>query len=116
MIAFRGDRASLPATAEFKKILFRQPVEPGPVKAGLRYNYYSGAFRMVNDFANLELVKFGITSNLTIGARESETYAEEPIIDNDGLHPAIERKKTMALKKGTYPIVVKYFQEGGTWC
>ncbi|MCK4879887.1 MAG: GH92 family glycosyl hydrolase [Bacteroidales bacterium] len=145
MIAFRGDQASLPATAEFKKTLFRQPVEPGPVKAGLRYNYYSGAFRMVNDFANLEPLKSGITSNLTIGARESETYfafdfegymkipqdglytfylktndgskmylAEEPIIDNDGLHPAIERKKTMALKKGTYPIVVKYFQEGGT--
>ena len=40
--------------------------------------------------------------------------AEEPIIDNDGLHPAIERTKTLALKKGTYPILVKYFQEGGT--
>jgi hypothetical protein len=40
--------------------------------------------------------------------------AEELIIDNDGLHPAVERSRTLALKKGYYPLVVKYFQEGGT--
>jgi hypothetical protein len=40
--------------------------------------------------------------------------AEELIIDNDGLHPAVERSRTLALKKGYYPVVVKYFQEGGT--
>ena len=40
--------------------------------------------------------------------------AEELIIDNDGLHTAIERTRTLALKKGSYPIIVKYFQEGGT--
>ncbi len=39
---------------------------------------------------------------------------EEPVIDNDGLHPAIERSRTLALKRGYYPVLVKYFQEGGT--
>ncbi len=40
--------------------------------------------------------------------------AEELIIDNDGLHPAVERTGILALKKGSYPVIVKYFQEGGT--
>jgi len=40
--------------------------------------------------------------------------AEQVLIDNDGLHPAIERSKTIGLKTGLYPIEVKYFQEGGT--
>ena len=40
--------------------------------------------------------------------------AEQTLIDNDGLHPAIERSKTIGLKAGIYPIVVKYFQEGGS--
>jgi len=40
--------------------------------------------------------------------------AEQILIDNDGLHPAIERSKSIGLKAGIYPIVVKYFQEGGS--
>ena len=40
--------------------------------------------------------------------------ADELIINNDGLHPAVERTKTLALKKGFYPVHVKYFQEGGS--
>jgi len=40
--------------------------------------------------------------------------AERVLIDNDGLHPAIERTKVIGLKAGVYPIIVKYFQEGGT--
>ena len=145
MIAYKGNKASLPATAIFKKTLFRQSVEPGPVESGILYNYYSGTFRMVNDFVEMEPVKSGIISNFTIEPKESETFfgfdfegyikiptdglytfylktndggkmylAEYLIIDNDGLHPAIERTKTLALKEGTYPIIVKYFQEGGT--
>ena len=145
MIALKGEKASLPATAIFTKTLFRQPVEPGPVEPGLLYNYYSGTFRMVHDFVEMEPVKSGIISNFTIEPKESETFfgfdfkgyleipvdglytfylktndggkmylAEELIIDNDGLHPAIERTKTRALKKGSYPVMVKYFQEGGT--
>lgn len=145
MIALKDGKASLPATAIFKKTLFRQPVEPGPVESGLLYNYYSGAFRMVHDFVEMEPVKSGIISNFTIEPKESETFfglefrgylkipadglytfylktndggkmylAEEVIIDNDGLHPAIERTKTLALKKGIYRVMVKYFQEGGT--
>jgi len=145
MIASKGDKASLPATAILKKTLFRQSVEPGTVEPGLLYHYYTGIFRMVNDFAEKEPAKEGIISNFTIEPRESETFfgfdyegylkipedglytfylktndggkmylAEELIIDNDGLHPAVERTGTLALKMGYYPVVVKYFQEGGT--
>jgi predicted alpha-1,2-mannosidase len=145
MIAFKGDKASLPSETIFKKTLFRQSVEPGPVEPGLLYNYYSGTFRMVNDFVEMEPVKSGIVPNFTIDPRESETFfgfdfkgylkietdglytfylksndgstmylSEEIVINNDGLHPAIERTRNLALKKGTYPVTVKYFQEGGT--
>ncbi len=40
--------------------------------------------------------------------------AEHILIDNDGLHPAIERSKSIGLKAGYYPIVAGYFQEGGS--
>ncbi|HPI74410.1 MAG TPA: PA14 domain-containing protein, partial [bacterium] len=34
------------------------------------------------------------------------------LIDNDGPHGAFEKSATLALKKGEYPIQVKYFQAG----
>jgi hypothetical protein len=145
MIARKGDKTSLPATAVFRKTAFRQAVEPGPVEPGVHYNYYAGTYRMVSDFEGEEPVKTGRVTHFTIEPRESETFfgfnfkgyihvpedglytfylksndgstmylAEELIIDNDGLHPAVERSRTLALKKGYYPVVVKYFQEGGT--
>ncbi len=40
--------------------------------------------------------------------------AEQILIDNDGLHPAVERSKSIGLKAGYYPIVAGYFQEGGS--
>ena len=40
--------------------------------------------------------------------------AEQILIDNDGLHPAIERSKAIGLKAGYYPVAAGYFQEGGT--
>lgn len=40
--------------------------------------------------------------------------AEQILIDNDGLHPAIERSKSIGLKAGYYPIAAGYFQEGGS--
>ncbi|MEN8193969.1 MAG: glycoside hydrolase domain-containing protein, partial [Bacteroidota bacterium] len=36
------------------------------------------------------------------------------LINNDGLHPLTEVKKSVALKFGLHPISVKYFQEGGS--
>ena len=45
----------------------------------------------------------------------SKMYLDERIlIDNDGLHPALERFQTIALKAGKHAVAVKYFQEGGT--
>ena len=145
MKAFLDNRASLPATALFRKTKLGQPVNPGATKPGLRYNYYTGTFRAVKDFENMEPDKSGVASNFTIEQREKEGFfgfdftgyieipedglytfyltsndgsklylAEQTLIDNDGLHPAIERSKTLGLKAGIYPVVVKYFQEGGT--
>ena len=39
---------------------------------------------------------------------------ERLLVNNDGLHPAVESSQAIALKKGLHPISVKYFQEGGT--
>jgi hypothetical protein len=145
MKAFRGDQASLPASAVLKKARLWQTVDPGPLDPGLRYNYYTGTFRVVKDCEKMEPVKKGVADQLNLEHREKEVFfgfdfegfikiptdglytfylttndggkmvlAEGVLIDNDGLHPAIERSKTIALEAGTYPIVVKYFQEGGT--
>ncbi len=35
------------------------------------------------------------------------------LINNDGLHPVVEVKKSVSLGVGLHPISVKYFQEGG---
>lgn len=40
--------------------------------------------------------------------------AEQILIDNDGLHPAVERSKSIGLKAGYYPVKAGYFQEGGS--
>ncbi|NOY59489.1 MAG: beta-glucosidase, partial [Calditrichaeota bacterium] len=36
------------------------------------------------------------------------------LINNDGLHPIIERVAKIALKTGFHKISVRYFQEGGS--
>jgi outer membrane protein assembly factor BamB len=38
---------------------------------------------------------------------------DKELINNDGPHGAIEKSAKMALKKGAYPLLVKYFQMGG---
>jgi len=38
---------------------------------------------------------------------------QELVVDNDGSHGAVERSGQTALKKGLYPILVTYLQEGG---
>ena len=35
------------------------------------------------------------------------------LLNNDGLHPVVEIKKSVTLKEGLHPVSVKYFQEGG---
>jgi len=36
------------------------------------------------------------------------------LINNDGLHPVVERLEKVALKAGLHPIAVAYFQDGGS--
>ena len=145
MKGYVGEQESLSSTALFRKTNLGQPVNPGQTKPGLKYNYYSGTFRAVKDFENMDPVKSDVISTFTLEPKEKEGFfgfiytgfieipkdglytfylttndggklylAEQTLIDNDGLHPAIERSKTIGLKVGIYPIVVKYFQEGGS--
>jgi hypothetical protein len=39
---------------------------------------------------------------------------EQLLVNNDGLHTTAEASQTVALTKGMHPILVRYFQEGGT--
>ncbi len=145
MLAYKGAKVSLPATAIFKKTRLGQPINLGKLDPGLQYDYYAGTFRSVLDFEGMEPEKSGISDNFTIDPKEKEVFfgfkykgyikipkdglytfylasndgskiylADQILIDNDGLHPAVERSKTIGLKAGIYPIVGKYFQEGGS--
>ncbi len=38
---------------------------------------------------------------------------DRPVINNDGRHAAKEKQVTLKLKKGIYPLTLKYFQYGG---
>lgn len=41
-------------------------------------------------------------------------FNDRVLINNDGLHPTLERQKEIALEKGVHKISIKYFQEGGS--
>jgi predicted alpha-1,2-mannosidase len=74
MIAYLEDRKSLPAEAELRKTGMSSPIAPGSTEPGLNYKYFSGTYRMVNDFANDKPVKTGIAGSFSIEQREGEQY------------------------------------------
>jgi predicted alpha-1,2-mannosidase len=74
MIAYLDERESLPAEAEIRKTGMSSPIAPGSTESGLNYKYYSGTYRMVNDFANDKPSKSGITERFSIDKREGEQY------------------------------------------
>ncbi len=73
-------------------------------------NIYIGFdFEGVINIPNDGLYTFYLVSN-----DGSEMYLhEELFIDNNGLHPAVESFKTVALEAGKHPVKVKYFQGAG---
>jgi outer membrane protein assembly factor BamB len=57
-----------------------------------------------------DIYTFYLTSN-----DGSKLYINnEEVLDNDGLHTALEKSAKIALQAGEYPFMVKYFQEGGS--
>jgi predicted alpha-1,2-mannosidase len=146
MKAFAGEGESLPATAELIKTAFNKSLNPGETAPGLNFRYYTGSFRMVNEFSGQSPVKQGISPDFSISERDRDQnfafdfagYLKIPadgiytfylttndggqlfldsqlLINNDGLHPAAEIFREIALKAGYHAISVKYFQEGGSF-
>ncbi len=74
MKAFAGEQESLPATTEIKKTTVASPVNPGEIAPGLKFNYYHGTFRMVNDFASLKPFKTGIIPGFSTAGKERDQY------------------------------------------
>ncbi len=74
MKAFKGDEASLTATAIFKKMGEIKKVSMNEVKPGLSYKYTQGIYRMVNDFLDVPPLKTGVVPNFTMDPREKEQF------------------------------------------
>lgn len=145
MRAFVNNRISLPAEAIFKKAKLLKSKNFNNVMPGLKYDYYTGSFHSVHDYADLKPEKSGIATKVNTDVKESKIYIgldfkgyikipteglytfyllsndgsemylhDKLFIDNDGLHPAVESFKTIALKSGMHPIKIKYFQGAGS--
>jgi predicted alpha-1,2-mannosidase len=74
MRGFVGERASLTATAFLEKADMRQPIDPGRVTPGLRYDYYTGMFRRVQDFRKMQPAQSGTALDFSIETRDREQY------------------------------------------
>ena len=74
MIAYRGDKISLPSVAEIKKIGEIKKVYLKDVQPGLRYKYTHGIYRMVNDMLDVKPLKTGIHPQFNIALREKEQF------------------------------------------
>ncbi len=145
MIAVDDNRMSLPATTNVEKAKLLLPDEPKNVEAGIGYNYYTGSFNHVGDFAEMKSIKSGIASIFNLDQKDRDQYFafnfkgyieipndglytfylisndgsklllnNKEIVNSDGLHPALERFKTVALKSGKHLLELKYFQGGGS--
>ncbi len=111
-IAYKYYTGFFRRTKDFEKMV--------PEKTGIHTNfnldlrdreqYFAFNFNGYIQIPNDGLYSFHLKSN-----DGSKMYLDNRLlINNDGLHPVVERSKTLALKKGMYPIKVEYFQEGGT--
>jgi len=145
MIAFAGDRSSLPSMAVFENAKLLKSSKFDNVKPGLRFDYYTGSFFSVHDYEDKKPKKSGVVTIVNTDPKESKKYIgfdfegyinipdeglytfylvsndgsemylhDELFIDNDGLHPAVESFKTVALKAGKHPVKIKYFQGAGS--
>jgi predicted alpha-1,2-mannosidase len=62
----------------------------------------------------INIPKEGLYTFYLVSNDGSEMYLHNKLfIGNDGLHPAVESFKTVALKKGMHPVKIKYFQGAG---
>ncbi|MCD6596866.1 MAG: chitobiase/beta-hexosaminidase C-terminal domain-containing protein, partial [Bacteroidales bacterium] len=72
MCAFVEGRSSPIATVFIEKAEFEQSVKSGTVEPGIYFNYYTGEFQNVKDFANRESQKSGTLTNFSITPHDRE--------------------------------------------
>jgi len=73
-------------------------------------NFFAARFT-----ANIEIETAGTyTFMLTSDDGSQMSIGDRPVIDNDGLHSAIEQTVTLELQAGSHPIEVLYFEARGT--
>lgn len=91
------------------------------VKQGKVYQFdFAGIDRPKYDFAlkfssNIEITEEGEYNFSTVSNDGSSLYINgKKIVDNDGEHAAREMDGKIYLMKGKYPIIVQYFQTGGS--
>jgi len=63
-------------------------------------------------------VKVDVAGDYTFYVRSNDgsrlTVADQLVVDNDGRHGAIEKQGSVSLQPGVHPIVLEYFQNGGS--
>lgn len=121
-----------------------EPVVVDRPKPGIAFQAYTGAWDMLPDFADMTPAAEGVATRVhdNVWPREADfalrfsgyfkaerdgiyTFSiasndgsrlaiGSEVVDNDGLHALQERSVQVALRKGFHPLVVEYFQEGGT--
>ena len=90
------------------------------IRRGIAYGFSLGEIESRNDFFGLEYSGF-----LDIPTAGEYTFAlgsddgsrllidGKPVVENDGLHPYVEEKKTVRLAAGKHAVTVRYFQLEG---
>jgi hypothetical protein len=74
MRAFKNGISSLISTARIKKATMSDPITIEDTGQGLKYSYYHGSFRMVNDFKDLKPLKQGKVDKFIISNRVQEQF------------------------------------------
>jgi Alpha-L-fucosidase len=130
-------------TASFQKVVPAPATRVTSVKPGLQYEVFEGKWSRLPDFATLTPVLGGTVSTVDISARQGkeafgfvfEGYIEIPqdgvytfyltsddgskliiddaVIDNDGLHSAVEKHAELPLAKGYHTFRLYFFENSG---
>ncbi len=74
MRVFVNNRISLPAEAIFKKAKLLKSKKFINVNPGFKYDYYTGSFHSVHDYADLRPIKSGIATKINTDLKDSKNY------------------------------------------
>ena len=111
-LAFKYFEGAFRSTADF---LQQQPIETATYK-----NFSIKSRKQETFFAfifsgYIKIPKDGLYTFILQSNDGSRLFIDDRLlINNDGLHPIVERSEKIALKGGFHKISVRYFQEGGS--